>query len=147
MEGYPDTIDITVGPGPGSGPCPVTPTGPAPTTWANELRGAASAAGDEHLWVGGLGEDGVLVVDGDAVGAGGTIETKLGWWRLSPGDLSIAGRRLDGVAPPLAANVPDGYRTSGFQASGVTFPTEGCWEITGTVGEHTLTTVVYVLRG
>jgi hypothetical protein len=60
--------------------------------------------------------------------------------------LKITGRRLDAPGPPLVASVPDGYGTAGFQASGVFFPTVGCWEITGSVGGSTLTFVTFVLR-
>jgi hypothetical protein len=33
---------------------------------------------------------------------------------------------------------------TGFQSSGVNFPTEGCWEVTGEVGATTLTFVTVV---
>ncbi len=45
------------------------------------------------------------------------------------GKLRIDGHRLDGQAPPLTAHVPDGYGDSGFQSTGITFPTEGCWRV------------------
>jgi hypothetical protein len=69
---------------------------------------------------------------------------KFGWWR-GPGvvgKLSIEGRRLDGPAPPLRADIPDGYGETGFQSSRVTFTSEGCWEVTGRVGGASLTFVV-----
>jgi hypothetical protein len=53
---------------------------------------------------------------------------------------------LDGAAPPLSTSIPDGYGPTGFQASGVTFPTEGCWEVTGRVGNASLTFVTLVLK-
>jgi len=62
------------------------------------------------------------------------------------GKLRIEGSRLDASAPPLVGHVPDGYGDSGFQSSGITFPTEGCWQVTGRVGEASLTFVVLVLR-
>jgi hypothetical protein len=34
----------------------------------------------------------------------------------------------------------------GFQASGVYFPTEGCWEVTGKVGTTSLTFVTVVIK-
>ena len=49
-------------------------------------------------------------------------------------------------APPLIAHVPGGYGPTGFQASGVTFPTEGCWMVSGTVGRTTLTFVTFVIE-
>jgi hypothetical protein len=67
------------------------------------------------------------------------------WYRWVAGTLTIEGRRLDAPAPPLEAWIPDGYGDSGFQVSGITFPTDGCWEITGRVGEGSLTFVVLVV--
>jgi hypothetical protein len=69
------------------------------------------------------------------------------WWRgqQSPGGpLSIEGRRLGAEAPPLQAKIRAGYGSAGFQSSLLRFPTEGCWEITGRVGEASLTFVTLV---
>jgi hypothetical protein len=41
--------------------------------------------------------------------------------------------------------VPDGYGDSGFQSSGITLPSEGCWQVTGRVGDASLTFVTLVL--
>jgi hypothetical protein len=60
----------------------------------------------------------------------GSIDAKFGWWRAGSGKIRISGRRLDAPAPPLRAHVPDGYGP-GFQATGLTFPTTGCWRVTG----------------
>jgi hypothetical protein len=68
---------------------------------------------------------------------------KLVWIRPSGASGTISGRRLDGEAPPLAYSTPDGYPT-GFEVGSLTFPTEGCWEVTATAGESTLTFVVEV---
>jgi hypothetical protein len=77
----------------------------------------------------------------------GSIDAKLGWWRGVEGKLAIAGRRLDGPAPPLRAHIPDGYGVSGgFQPTGVIFPTGGCWKVTGTVGGDSLSFVVNVIK-
>jgi hypothetical protein len=67
------------------------------------------------------------------------------WWRGVRGPLSIGGRRLDGEAPPLRAHIPGGYRDS-VQPSALFFPTPGCWEVTGRVGEASLTFVTRVTR-
>jgi hypothetical protein len=56
---------------------------------------------------------------------------KFWWWRGVDGELEITGRRLDANAPPMSASIPDGYGETGFQASALIFPTEGCWEVTG----------------
>jgi len=107
---------------------------------------SALAYGNSHLWVVPLQEDGVIHADSGSIEPDGSIASKFGWWRITPGSLAITGRRLDGPAPPLRASIPDGYGSSGFQTSGVSFPTEGCWEVTGTVGGETLSFVTFVLR-
>jgi hypothetical protein len=60
----------------------------------------------------------------------GSIDAKFGWWRAGSGRIHISGRRLDAAATPLRAHVPAGYGR-GFQATGLTFPTTGCWRVTG----------------
>jgi hypothetical protein len=54
---------------------------------------------------------------------------KVGWFRPAGATLEITGQRLNGNSPPLEAIVPCCYPTR-FQASGLIFPTEGCWEVT-----------------
>jgi hypothetical protein len=88
----------------------------------------------------------VILADPRFVEADGSIGWKFGWWRVASGSLMITGRRLDADGPALRSAVPDGYGTSGFQASGVYFPTEGCWEVSGSLGASTLTFVTFVLR-
>ncbi|MGH3932802.1 MAG: hypothetical protein ACRDTF_22830 [Pseudonocardiaceae bacterium] len=116
---------------------------PPPGVSPSALFGAGASHGNGQLWVGGLGDGGVIE---DLPAEGDPISTKFGWWRVTPGGLKITGRRLDAAAPPLSADVPDGYGETGFQASGVNFPTPGCWEITGQVGVTTLTFVTYVVE-
>ncbi|GIH07139.1 hypothetical protein Rhe02_52060 [Rhizocola hellebori] len=106
--------------------CPVTQPVPAgPEVPAGALFGQTSAFGNADLWVGALGPAGVFTLEPDPVHGMGT---KLGWYRITAGELQIAGRRLDGPAPALISHVPDGYGETGFQSSGVDFPSEGCWE-------------------
>jgi hypothetical protein len=93
------------------------------------------------LWVGGLGEGGVIPFEA----ANETTGWKLGWWRSVSGPLHISGRRLDAAAAPLRTQVPSGYGDTGFQSSGVYFPTPGCWEVTGTVGAASLSFVTLVV--
>lgn len=68
---------------------------------------------------------------------------KVGWFRPVGATLEISGHRLDGEAPPLYAEVPCCYPTR-FQATGLNFPTEGCWEVTSLAAEEILTFVVWV---
>jgi hypothetical protein len=145
--GYSETIRIRViDPAaiPGLADCPVTQPVTAPATFADRLFGGGTSVGNRDLWVGALGRDGVMVAEPWMVAPDGSIGWKLGWWRLTPGKVTISARRLDGDAAPLRAAVPDGYGFLGFQASGVHFPMEGCWEVTGTTGGAPLTFVTFV---
>jgi hypothetical protein len=82
----------------------------------------------------------------------GTISEKFPWFGAAGlvGDLRITGRRLDRAAPPLRARINPGSVESvpgmRFWASGITFPTAGCWRITGRVDDVRLTLVVLVRR-
>lgn len=76
----------------------------------------------------------------------GSVSAKVGWWRGLDGTLVIEGRRLDASAPPLVADVPDGYGSHGFQATGLTFPTVGCWRVVGKVSTARLKFVVRVTK-
>lgn len=68
---------------------------------------------------------------------------KVGWFRPAGATLEITGQRIDGQAPALEAHVPCCYPTR-FQATGLTFPAEGCWEVTGRAAERELAFVVWV---
>jgi hypothetical protein len=121
-------------------PCKVTrPNGSQPP---DGNIGGQNVHGNGSLWVS-ISTENVVVGDPDASGA---VTTKFPWWRGVTGLLRIEGRRLDGSAPPLSATIPDGYGTTDFEASGVSFPTEGCWEVTGRVGNSSLTFVTLVLK-
>jgi hypothetical protein len=76
----------------------------------------------------------------------GYLGMKWPWWRSVRGPLTIEGRRLDGPAGPLRAHVPGGYTDIGFQATGLLFAGPGCWEVTGRVGDASLTFVTLVTK-
>ena len=129
--------------------CPVTlprPFDPPPGVSQDDLFGSPRSYGNGKLWVGGLWPKGVIVGTPDFIEPDGSVGMKFGWWREVSGLLSITGRRLDATARPLRADVPSGYGMKGFQASGVHFPTEGCWEVIGRVGTTTLTFVTFVVK-
>lgn|SRR5438034_4975370 len=127
--------------------CPVTmPRHGAAGVSPDDLFGWGSSYGNGKLWVGGLWPHGVIAADPGFVEKDGATDMKFGWWRKVAGKLEITGRRLDGPAPPLDANVPDGYGDTGFQATGVTFPREGCWQVTGKIGRTSLTFVTFVIK-
>ncbi len=127
--------------------CPTTRGEPSPSSVpADRFFGSASAYGNGMLWVGGLWPDGIISADSRFLDLDGRVGMKFGWWHTVAGKLQITGRRLDAPAPPAIGDVPDGYGITGFQASGVTFPTQGCWEITGSVGSSKLTFVTFVIK-
>jgi hypothetical protein len=74
----------------------------------------------------------------------GALGIKFGWNRLIKGTLYVGGRRLDGDAGPARAYLSDGYGDIGFQPIYLVFPTPGCWEITGGVGDARLSFVLWV---
>jgi hypothetical protein len=127
--------------------CPVTsPAARVATTSGDFNHGDDSLA--VELWPKGRLVAGNLP-DGSSyaeIAPDGSIEAKLGWWRGVEGQLSITGERLDASAPSLRADTPSGYGPAGFQPSGLTFPTEGCWEIIGSVDQTRLTAVVLVRK-
>jgi hypothetical protein len=130
--------------------CPVTIGHPVPRTvwWRDLLFGWPSAYGNGSLWVGGLWPNGVVIMTRDDVAPDGRLGMKFGWYRLISGYLTITARRLDAPAPPASGlTFPGGYGLTGFNASGVIFPTEGCWQVTGRVGRVALTFVAFVIKG
>jgi hypothetical protein len=128
--------------------CPVTLPGDVgpPGVSQQDFFGWGSSYGNGGLWVGGLWPGGVINAGPEHVAKDGSVGMKFGWWRAAPGKLAITGRRLDAPAPPARGVVPDGYGDTGFQASGVDFPTEGCWEVTGALPTTRLTFVTQVVK-
>jgi hypothetical protein len=91
------------------------------------------------------------------------LTAKIFWWRVGydwraepQPNLTIAGRRLDGPAPPLmvmtwprrdaapaqATNAIMGHTSA--MLTGIYVPTPGCWEITGDYQGDKLSFVVWV---
>jgi hypothetical protein len=128
--------------------CPVTlpsragPPGVSP----RDFFGWGDSYGNGKFWVGGLWPGGVINADASFIAEDSSVGMKFGWWRAAPGKLAITGRRLDAPAPSARGVVPDGYGETGFQASGVDFPTEGCWEVTGALPTTRLTFVTLVIK-
>lgn len=76
----------------------------------------------------------------------GAMGIKFAWFRHKPGTLYVGGRRLDAEAGPARAYLSDGYGDEGFQPVYLVFPTPGCWEITGGLGDARLSFVLRVER-
>jgi|SRR5882724_808509 len=76
----------------------------------------------------------------------GALEFKFAWCKQVLGKLSISGRRLDQPAPPLRSSFYAEPVEKGVVPSYVIFPTVGCWEVTGKVGDVSLTFVTRVTK-
>jgi hypothetical protein len=128
--------------------CEVTkPNGSA----AGEEGFSPGSYGNREVSVGpfGLWPDGTIIFKPGGPGfitQDGSLGMKFGWLRGVSGKLKITGRRLDAEAAPLRSEVPDGYGDRGFQASYIIFPTPGCWEVTGRVGDSSVTFVTKVVK-
>lgn len=106
---------------------------------------AADYHGNRQLWTV-LAPRGVLTAAPDEVRRDGSIGRKFPWWRGVRGDLKITGHRLDAHGASVRAHIPSGYDPTGFQASEIVFPSEGCWEVTATAGDAELTFVTLVVK-
>jgi hypothetical protein len=141
--------------------CPVTiPNDSLPPPGGGSLGPASlSTHGNGLLWTI-LPDDGVWQVAESSMKPDGSIVTKFVWWRrvvertvqtvngvvtaetTFAGDLHISGRRLDAPSDPLTATTrPEGVHVG----SSIVFSSGGCWEITGTAGEDSITFTVYML--
>jgi hypothetical protein len=117
--------------------CPVTPTvidTPPDDPNADPFgSGPWFINADKTIWAG----------PGPEHWAAGESGNKVIWIRPTGTQLEVSGQRLDADAPELEVWIPDGYLT-GFQVTGMTFPTPGCWEVTATAGESELKFVVEI---
>jgi hypothetical protein len=82
----------------------------------------------------------------------GSIGEKF-WWYAAPtvkGDLKIRGHRLDRRGGKVTGNASPGsdpdHPNLRFWATGVRFPTVGCWRVVGTAGSARLALTVLVRR-
>jgi hypothetical protein len=125
------------------GSCNVTLANHSVPPWEHRRPGDRNYyLGNGKLWTL-LWPRGVVVVRRIDVRRTGVISMKFPWWRAR-GKLKITGRRLDAPAARLRAHIPSGYGRVGFQSTALIFPTEGCWEVTGHVGDARLTFVTLV---
>ena len=95
--------------------------------------------------------DGITLIGADSRGhvfvtSDGELGTVFYWRRDVEGPLTLSGRRLDGSALPMRSFIPDPDDTDGFLGTYAMFPTAGCWEVTGRVGDASLTFVTQVVQ-
>ncbi len=128
--------------------CPVTfPNGSQPPDEITPgLQPSPHRHGNDVLWAD-LGVGGKIVPAPEQFQEDGSLNWKMGWDRGVRGKLTVTGRRLDAPTPPAQGHYDiEGYGDIGFQAGGIHFPSEGCWEITGRVGDASLTFVTLVVK-
>jgi hypothetical protein len=117
--------------------CPVTRSGWRPPDGRQEGR----------LWVEFGPSGGVYRVPPFNVAPDGSLAVKFAWQR-GPGvrgPVRVEARRLDGPAPTVRRRIPTrGYGPTGLLASGVDFPTAGCWRVTARAGGASLTFVLLI---
>lgn len=132
---------------------PDTPDGVPPPIDPYAQLVPGSTISNDGIWAA-IPHDGRLSIADRYIEASGKFEewrgTKMMWTRGNGvvGPLVITGERLDAVAPAAVDLVYlDGrqYGTMGFTPSWPTFPSPGCWEINGRVGNHTLAFTLEVL--
>jgi hypothetical protein len=121
--------------------CAVTP----PNGDTPEAGWTGVSHGNGVLWTG-MWHGNIVYADPSFVRPDGSINMKWPWFRGVPGTLTVQGRRLDASAPALSAFIPNGYGDTGFQPSVLYFSAAGCWEVTGRVGDASLTFVTLVLK-
>jgi len=72
--------------------------------------------------------------------------TKFGWFRATPGQVSVSGTPVGGLPAPFhseVGTVPE-YGSTGFVPSGLHFGRPGCWRVTGSLGRGRLSIVMLV---
>ena len=113
--------------------CPVsTPTiaTPPDSRYRSPLpTGAYFVSADRGIWT--------------ATDVWGLGSRKVGWIKPEGSTLTVQGRRLDGDAAPLWADISEGY-VGDFQSSRMIIPSAGCWEIEARAKDSLLRFVIFV---
>ena len=131
----------------------VTDSCPVTSPNAEVVRhGAHFNYGNGELWTS-LWPDGTVLFSARGPGfvsSDGSLSMKWPWYleRGVRGELEIQGRRLDAPSErSVSADHSPVLGDPGFHAGAITFPSEGCWEVTGRAGDASLTFVTRVVKG
>jgi hypothetical protein len=146
--------------------CPVTSPNdsePPPPAWIAErnregdtllLATNRATIGNGKLWAT-LPPEGVFWITPSSKNS--LLWTRVHWWKGIRGRLTIEGKRLDGPAGPLQVgeeiisyrrlvHVPVDPNRTGNQSTGVIFPSEGCWKITGKIDDVSASELTFVVE-
>lgn len=115
--------------------CRQTPTQPEslPVEVRDWLSGSdTGVVGSGGLWVL-IPDASWLEQSQDAVTGKTLYNLKLAWYRQIPGRLRVFAIRIVDLnnLEWATVHVPSGYPTTGFQPTGIEFPSTGCWWIVG----------------
>jgi hypothetical protein len=79
----------------------------------------------------------------------GSVWVKFFFFRTLPGEVVFEGKRLDEADLPVRLATlrgpADGYGETGFHPAGLTFPSQGCWEVTARLQDAEMTFVTLVV--
>jgi hypothetical protein len=139
-------------------PCPVTLAYQRPPDQVIDWARAGTSPAVSHdeaveaakhsNWTGANGIWIALPPDGRVTWGTSTSGSKFPVWLTATGVVTATARRLDGPTPPSVKGEFNGGDSAGqapgFNSSAITFPTNGCWEVTYRAGDGTLKFVVNV---
>ena len=132
----------------GTEPCPVT--SPNVTVRRNSW---GFNYGNGEQWIS-LWDDGTVLFRARGPGfvnPDGSLSMKWPWYleeSIRGSKLEIRGRRLDAPSErSVSGNHTPVLGDPGFHAGKLTFPSEGCWEVTGKAGDSSLTFIIRVVKG
>ncbi|MBA2520948.1 MAG: hypothetical protein H0V24_14895 [Chloroflexia bacterium] len=121
--------------------CPVTPPVLADPPEPEQPEGMRRNSLGLAWWY--ISDDGLLWVGAEPyreTGGG-----KVLWLKPIGATLTVTGHSLDTERSTLTAQIPDGY-PGDYQASGIFFPTAGCWEVTARADDSVLRFVTHVVE-
>lgn len=125
--------------------CDITePNGlmPAGTPYSNPADWYGSGSADPSLWLYAVPNGPIIPYPDFEPRDEGGHRIKTPFWRSEgSGPIMLTGERLDAPSEhePHIEGAWGGYPIPGMIATGIWYPTDGCWELTATDGNDTLT--------
>lgn len=121
--------------------CPVTPPVLADPPEPEQPEGMRRDSLGLAWWY--ISGDGLLWVGAEPYRETGG--NKVLWLKPIDATLTVTGHPLNAGSPALIVHIPDGY-PGDYQASGIFFPTAGCWEVTARADDSVLRFVTHVVE-